>query len=335
MPIVAMVGFDPGRAKTAALVALAVELGARGKKVIIVDADPEVTSAVDRGALAWAQRAKQAGRRPPDVVRLRAAPELWGLLGEYDFALIDCPPDAARTKEILLEATEEVWVAQRPGPGGDAAAELALVEEVVGIRADETTAGGSGDRALVRRSIHLGLEGDDGAVIRDLVPHLEALEKGEAARWTDDTSAPAKEVSGLADALQTDRTSRALPALGPDLGEQDVEEDTAPDLEPPPFLRSQPLDLVEKDGTRRNLLPEGWSAPAAACVLLNTPKGATGVDLTVRAGTDSFCRLRLQLEPDAEREREIELLLAIGRSGQIVAGACGPGSPKLTVLPPP
>ena len=93
--IVALVGQKGGTGKTTTTVSLATEWHRRGRKVLLVDTDPQESS------LSWGQVAAEAGKNPPTIVKMRAGLHKEGQLPtmakSYDWVLVDCP---AREPEI-------------------------------------------------------------------------------------------------------------------------------------------------------------------------------------------------------------------------------------------
>lgn len=85
--IIAIAGQKGGSGKSTLAVHLAAEWSATGKRVLLVDADPQGTS------LTWSEVAQENGQRPPDTVAVgenlrQVVPEL---ARAYDVTVIDCP----------------------------------------------------------------------------------------------------------------------------------------------------------------------------------------------------------------------------------------------------
>lgn len=121
--LIALCGQKGGSGKTTAAIAIAAELLARGKRVLLVDADPQGT------ARTWADVAAEAGRPVPTVVVMGAKMHLPGQLDSlavnYDFTVIDCPPrhgDVQRSALMIADlailpcgpAAVDVWAMTEP-----------------------------------------------------------------------------------------------------------------------------------------------------------------------------------------------------------------------------
>lgn len=121
--LIALCGQKGGSGKTTAAIAVAAELLARGKRVLLVDADPQGT------ARTWADVAAEAGRPVPTVVVMGAKMHLPGqldaLAANYDFTVIDCPPrhgDVQRSALMIADlailpcgpAAVDVWAMTEP-----------------------------------------------------------------------------------------------------------------------------------------------------------------------------------------------------------------------------
>ena len=91
--IIAVVNQKGGSGKTTVSMQMAGTLARRGKRVLVVDADPQGT------ATRWAASAEDDNPFPAAVVGLSAASEkvhreVRKFVDNYDFILIDCPPAA-------------------------------------------------------------------------------------------------------------------------------------------------------------------------------------------------------------------------------------------------
>jgi chromosome partitioning protein len=91
--IIAVVNQKGGTGKTTVSMNLAGALARRGRRVCVIDADPQGT------ATRWAASAPDADPFPASVLGLSAAGgkvhrEVRKIVGDYDFVLIDCPPAA-------------------------------------------------------------------------------------------------------------------------------------------------------------------------------------------------------------------------------------------------
>src|SRR5438105_632653 len=91
--IIAVCNQKGGSGKTTLSMQLAGSLARRGRKVLVVDADPQGT------ATRWAATADDDKPFPASVVGLSAATtkvhrEVKKFVGDYDYIIIDCPPAA-------------------------------------------------------------------------------------------------------------------------------------------------------------------------------------------------------------------------------------------------
>lgn len=105
-------GQKGGAGKSTMAIAVAAELMARGRKVLLVDADPQGTSTT------WADVAAEAGHATPTVVSMGANMHRPGQLDTvakpFDVVVVDCPP---RHGEIMRAALMIADVAILPcGP---------------------------------------------------------------------------------------------------------------------------------------------------------------------------------------------------------------------------
>lgn len=132
--IVALCGQKGGSGKTTTAEAIAGELLARGRRVLLVDADPQGT------ARTWADVAAENGRACPTAVAMGAnmhqPTQLPRFAGSYDIIIIDCPP---RHSEIQRSALMAADVALLPcGPSAHdiwaMTASVELVREATAIR---------------------------------------------------------------------------------------------------------------------------------------------------------------------------------------------------------
>lgn len=132
--IVALCGQKGGSGKTTTAEAIAGEFIARGRRVLLVDADPQGT------ARTWADVAAEHGRVCPTAVAMGAnmhqPSQLPRLTDSYDVIIIDCPP---RHSEIQRSALMAADVAVLPcGPSAHdvwaMSASIEIVKEAAAIR---------------------------------------------------------------------------------------------------------------------------------------------------------------------------------------------------------
>ena len=131
--ILALGGQKGGAGKTTSAIALATELHQRGRRVLLVDTDPQGSTRT------WAAVASEQGVSIPTVIAMGAGlhqPEqLPRLAAGYDLTVVDCPPRLDALQREVLMITDAVVI-----PCGPAAPEAWAM-------ADATT--------LVRRAIEL------------------------------------------------------------------------------------------------------------------------------------------------------------------------------------
>ncbi len=125
--IIALTGQKGGVGKSTVAIAIATELIARGRKVLLVDADPQGTSRT------WGEVASEAGQPLPTIVAMGGTmhrPEqLPRVAAGYDVVVIDCPP---RHGEIQRSALMVADLAVLPcGPSAADAWALTTSVELV------------------------------------------------------------------------------------------------------------------------------------------------------------------------------------------------------------
>ena len=102
--IVSFIGQKGGSGKTTAALAVAAELFARGRKVLVADADPQGSCRT------WAAVAAEASRECPTVAGVGAdlykPNQLPTLAASYDDTIIDCPPRRAEIQRAALMVSE-------------------------------------------------------------------------------------------------------------------------------------------------------------------------------------------------------------------------------------
>jgi len=113
MLIVALVNQKGGAGKTTVAVNLAAEWLRAGRRVLLVDADPQGT------ARTWRAVAGELGEPAPDVVTMGA--ELWEperlprLARSYERVVIDCPPRMNEVQRAALAVADVAVVPSGPG----------------------------------------------------------------------------------------------------------------------------------------------------------------------------------------------------------------------------
>jgi chromosome partitioning protein len=100
MPIIAVCGQKGGTGKSTVATCLASELLERGRRVLLVDADPQ------RSASAWVAVAREHQRNAPTLLvmgaQMHSAEQLGQVARAYDVALVDCPPSLGEIQASAL-----------------------------------------------------------------------------------------------------------------------------------------------------------------------------------------------------------------------------------------
>lgn len=125
--IVALTGQKGGVGKSTTAISLAAAALARGKRVLLVDADPQAT------ARTWGEVAAENGHETPTVVamgsNMHKPGQLSAVAAGYDLVVIDCPP---RHGDIQRSALMIADIAVLPcGPSAADAWALAGTLEVI------------------------------------------------------------------------------------------------------------------------------------------------------------------------------------------------------------
>ncbi|WP_367715085.1 ParA family partition ATPase [Nitratireductor sp. GISD-1A_MAKvit] len=206
--IVALLNQKGGVGKTTLALHLAGEWAGRGKRVTLIDADPQGS------ALDWSERRGHEGLpRTFGIVGLardtlhREAPEL---ARDADTIVIDGPPRVAGLMRSALLAADLVLIPVQPSPfDGWASAEmLALLQEARFYRPELTARfvlNRCGARTVIARETAETLADHDppllAATVGQRVVFADAAQSGRIASEIDGDSLAAREVTALADEI--------------------------------------------------------------------------------------------------------------------------------------
>jgi len=203
---IAFLGEKGGAGKSTLAVNVAAELAARGRRVLLVDADPQGT------ALAWAGFAAENGHTAPTTIamgeNLRA--QLPPASAAYDDVVIDLPGRSTKRAVGALMIADVAILPCGPSPA-DAWAlmtTVALLGEARELRpelrtaialnrADRTSIGASTREAIAG----LGLDVLE-ATVGDRVAFREALAAGQGVTSYASSSTAAEEVRAFVDELE-------------------------------------------------------------------------------------------------------------------------------------
>ena len=207
--IIALTGQKGGIGKSTTAVNLAVAALARGRRVLLVDADPQGT------VRTWGEVASEAGQKTPTIVAMGATMHRTGQLGavapSYDLTIIDCPP---RHGEVSRSALMIADVAIFPcGPTAVDAWALSSAAEVFeearalreGLQGCVLITRKQG-RTAIAKSARAALETSGlpvlGTELGHRVAYQEALAAGKGVTSHAPRDAAAKEIFNLLDELE-------------------------------------------------------------------------------------------------------------------------------------
>jgi chromosome partitioning protein len=204
--IVALVGQKGGSGKSTTAIALAVEWHARGRRVLLVDADPQGSTRT------WGDVAGTAGHPAPTVAALGTAlhANLPSLAASFDRVVVDCPPrlgDVQRAALLVCDlavlpcgpGTMDAWALAESGDAVRTAQQLRPdLRAVVLItrKVARTTVGAGAREALAGAGLpvlttELGYR----------VTYQEAPAAGQGPTTYDPSSPAAEEIRALATEL--------------------------------------------------------------------------------------------------------------------------------------
>lgn len=206
--IIALAGQKGGAGKSTLAVCLAVEALTRGRRVLLVDADPQGT------ARTWAEVAAESEHPTPTTITMGASMhrdgQLRALAAGYDLTLIDCPPRHGEIQRAALMVADRVLIPCGPSAPdvwslGDTVALLddaravrpALEALVVLTKVQPRTAIGAGASSAVAGA---GLPVAE-ARCGFRVAYQEALVFGRGVTTHDPSGVAAREVRRLFDEL--------------------------------------------------------------------------------------------------------------------------------------
>ena len=218
MPVIAVAGLKGGVGKSTIAVALAVELHARGRTVLLGDSDPQ------RSALTWAAQAAELEVGAPTTVALHSGFHRPGQLpGGYDWTVVDTAPQDGKGLRSALMVADLVVFPVLAGPfdawrladGAEQLEEAQTVRrELAGLvvlnRMARSTLAASARDAVAELGIPVAK-----TTLGNRVAFAEALAAGMGPTTYAPTSPAADEVRALVDEVRalTSKRGRKLHAV--------------------------------------------------------------------------------------------------------------------------
>lgn len=206
--IITVCGQKGGTGKSTTAIAVAVEWASRGRRVLLVDADPQGT------VRTWGDRAaEERAESSPAVIAVGVALErhVPPHAPHYDVIIVDCPPQHGELQRASLMIAHVAILPAHPDPtevwGLTASANLvhaamtvrpALIARVLVTRKDRRTVAGSQARSTLER---LGLDVLDTELSRR-VTYPDSLGAGRGPTTYDPRSSAAVEVRRLCTELE-------------------------------------------------------------------------------------------------------------------------------------
>jgi len=206
--IIALTGQKGGIGKSTTAVNVAVAALSRGRRVLVVDADPQGT------VRTWGQVASEAGQTIPTIVAMGAhmhrSGQLDAVAASYDLVLIDCPPrlgDVSRSALMVADlaifpcgpSAADAWALAAALEGFEEARSMRpdLMGAVLITRKQGRTALAKGARSVLETSGLPVLKTE----LCYRVAYQEALAVGKGVTSYAPRDAATKEIFGLLDEL--------------------------------------------------------------------------------------------------------------------------------------
>lgn len=207
--IIAFAGQKGGVGKTTTAITVAVEFLERGRRVLLVDADPQGT------VRTWAEvAAEQEGGQTPTVVAMGAGlhrpDQLPSLAHGYDVSVIDCPPAHGEIQRAALMIADIVILPCTPSPNDVWAlgSSIQLVKDACTIRPELVAAivvTRKKPRTMLSQSVRQAIEGHGLPLLRSELGDREAFAKailaGTGVTRFEPRSRATEEVHALVDEL--------------------------------------------------------------------------------------------------------------------------------------